>query len=421
VNAESTMRKARAKHKPKVKKIVSECSDQQSVHQQQLSKHFSNETLPQDDSTVIFIHQHSLKLLGKIEEIHVDCSITCNSENSELHLVVVLAIVKNQVFCIAFGFLKSKSLDSFSNFFTHIREKSSSFCPSNILTTCDSNLQDALKLSFPDASIKIMWFFYASSILNFAKDSNAIQWMNKSLFHKISIKMMLGIPLIPSNYMIPGFDALKKWMFEKSVHEFNGICEYIEHSWLSSDFAERISIFNGLSHSINNYVQNFNRDLLNGQNIEDLTKEKLMEAISKQATKTIAKINKASGVTTLKKAQKLQLTIFETAKNNWIKANIHLRRPIQFLQQVSHCIDDGLLNFLVNDAGNKKLETFVLTRPDTAFSDTSSVLSPSPSLVSSEPPPLIFFNQQPSTAFASEPPPLVPIARSNVNCSLDKS
>lgn len=414
-NAETTMRKARAKHKPKSKKVV-DSDDQQNCLHQKLLKHFSHEILPQNDSKVIIMHHHSLKLLGKVEEIHVDCSISCKTDESELHLAVVLAMVKNQVFAIAFGLLKSKSLEIYSNFFMHVRENFSTFCPNNILTTCDANLQDALKLSFPDATIKIMWFFYASSLLNFAKDTNVIQWMSKSLFHKISIKMMLGIPLIPSSYMIPCFDALKKWMFEKSVYEFNGICEFIDQAWLSTNRAEQISIFNGLSHSINNYVQNFNQDLLSGQSMESLTEEKLMAAINKQAMKTTTKIN-SKGTSALKKSQKLQLTIFETAKNNWIKANIHLRRPIQFLQQVSHCFDDDILNFLLNyDVGNKKIEieTFILPRPDTAFSDMSSVPSPAPSMTSlSEPPPLIFFNQKvvKSIQFPSEPPPLVPITR----------
>ena len=407
-SAESTMRKARAKSKHKAKPTAEDSNDPQNVYHQQLLKHFCHETL--NESTVIFMHQHSLKIIGKIEEIHVDCSIRCTDE--DLYLVVILAMVKSQNFPVAFGLIKNKSQENFLTFLSFIRNKSPSLCPNNILTNCDTLLQDALKITFPEATIKIMWYFYASSVLKFARETSALQCIGKSLFHKISIKMMLAIPLIPANYMIPGFDALKKWMFEKSVFEFNGICEFIDQNW--TDQAEKISIFNSLSHSINNYVQNFNRDLLNGRNVEDLTKEKLIEAISKQATRAVVKINKTKGITSLKKSQKLQLTIFETAKNNWIKANIHLRRPIQFLQQVSHCIDDGMISFLLNcDEGIKANEVFKLPRTETLFSDLSSVVSPGFSLIPSEPPPLIFFNQQiqRNNVVVSDPPPLVPILR----------
>jgi MULE transposase domain len=415
--AESTMRKARAKHKPKVNKIFDIMGEDslESHHQHQLQKHYCQEVL-ENGTTLVLMHQHSVKLLGKIEEIHVDCSISCKSPEGELHLITVLAMAKYQEFPIAFGLVKQRNLEVFSSFFQHIREKASTFLPNIILTSCDINLQEALKLSFPDATVKIMWFFYASSVLKFAKESDLLKLMNNSLFHKISIKMILGLPLIPANYMIPGFDALKKWMFEKSVHEFNLLCEYIEFTWLSSDNAEKLSIFNGLS-LLNNYIQNFNRDLLNSQSVEDLTKEKLLEAISKQATRTIAKLNKIKGTPSLKKSQKLQKNILEKATQNWIKANIHLRRPIQFLQQVSHCIDEGMINFLLNYDLDKKTETFAIQRFDSAFSDFNStpLPSPAPSVLLTEPPPLIFFHQPKlqvvKKIVTSEPPPLIPIVR----------
>lgn len=409
-SAESTMRKARAKHKPQVNKLLlSEADQKLSNHQHQLQKHYLQEQLQEHGITVIFMHQYSLKLLGKIEEIHVDCSVSCRTDDnaSDLHLITVLAMLGHQDYPIAFGFVNEKSIEVFTTFFGHIRDKAPNvMIPNNILTGCDMNLQEALRISFPDATIKIMWFFYASSVLKFAKNSGMLAMMNKSLFHLSSLKMMLAIPLIPSNYMIPGLDSLKKWMSEKSVSSFDGLCEYIDATWLVSDGAEKISIFNGLSHSINNYVQIFNRDLLHAINCESLKKNQLLEAISKQATKTVAKLNKSKGVPTLRKAQKLQKTILETATHNWIKANIHLRRPIQFLQQVSHCIDDGMINFLINfDVGERKIESCEALAIPT-FSSFAST---------SEPPPLIFFQKQPTVIrqpfFSTEPPPLVPILR----------
>lgn len=413
-NAESTMRKARAKHKPKEKKLeASNEVEQLAELNHQLQKHYCQEVIAEQGLTVIFMHQFSIKQLGRIEEIHVDCSITCKDDESseKLFLVTVLAMVKNQDFPIAFGLLKTESVEDFSTFFAHIHQKSpTTFTPNNILTSCDQNLQEALQNVFPEATVKVMWFFYASSVLNFAKEHGFLDITSRSLFHLSSLKMMLAIPLIPASYMMPGLDALKKWMFEKSVH-FEGLCDFIDTYWLASDGAERISIFNGLSHSINNYVQIFNRDLLQNRDLDNLKKSQLLEAITKQASKTVAKLNKTKTAPALKKSQKLQKTVLETATHNWIKANIHLRRPIQFLQQVSHCIDDGLLSFLNNyDLGEKKPTCFQLPGSQETF-DLIPIASPLP-MISTEPPPLIYFNSKAATSAAMmvEPPPLAPIS-----------
>lgn len=424
-SAESTMRKARLKHKPRANKLMdvpNEPDQQQTEIYSQLQKHYCQEVLQHDGSTVIFMHQYSLKLLGKIEEIHVDCSISCTGgDGATLHLITVIAMVKNQDYPIAFGLVALKSVEVFSSFFTYIRDKApTAMKPNNILTSCDVDFQEALKTSFPDATIKVMWFFYASSVVKYANENGMLELTNKSLFHLSSLKMILAIPLIPANYIVPGLDSLKKWMFEKSV-SFEGLCEYIDLNWLMSNGAEKISIFNGLSHSINNYVQNFNRVLLHNLNVESLSKNQLLEAISKQATKTIKKLNKPKGQQALKKAQKLQKTILETATHNWIKANIHLRRPIQFLQQVSHCIDESMINFLVHYDVECKKPDFVTPKSNQPF---PSNLTTTP-FVLTEPPPLIFFQKQTSVVrqavVSTEPPPLAPISRNSISSSSDSS
>jgi hypothetical protein len=87
--------------------------------------------------------------------------------------------------------------------FTHIREKAAStITPNNTLTVCDYNLKEALKLTFPDSIIKVMWFFYASSVL-----------INKNVFPLSSLKLILAIPLIPANCIYAHQKLLpEKWM-----------------------------------------------------------------------------------------------------------------------------------------------------------------------------------------------------------------
>lgn len=412
-SAETTMRKARAKNNPQSSKLdsSSDVEKQQSDTSHQLQKHYCKENIQPYDTTVFIMHQHSIKLLGRVDEIHVDSSISCKlDDNENIHLITILAMVKNQDYPLAFGLVKLKSIEVLTSFFEFIRDKApAAVTPNNVLTNCDQNLQEALKKSFPEATIKVMWFEYASSVIQFAKDSGTLQLMKQNLFYLSSLKMILAIPLIPANYILPGVDSLKKWMFEKSVN-FDGLCEFIHSTWLCSDGAEKISIFNGLSHSINNYVQIFNRELLQSFNVNTLTNTELLEAITKQATRAITRLNKTKATPKLKKSQKLQKTILETATLNWIKANIHLRRPIQFLQQVSHCIDDGMINFLINFDVGKQAQAISLD------SQLRPIASPAATFTKN-PPPLLFYKTMSVAKIAlpsstlSEPPPLVPILR----------
>lgn len=253
---------------------------------------------------------------------------------------------------------------------------SSILIPSTILTSPNDLLQGSLRSSYPEASIKVMYFYYAHSIL-----SRIHKNYKKSVFHLSSLKMILAIPLIPTNYVIPGWEALRKWMKEKNV-DLNAICDLIYSEWLSED-VERISIFNGLAHSVNNYTQHLNVDLL----AISSDNKNLTEKIIKIASKSFLKFTKSA-----KKVQKLQKVV-KFATKSWISSPFHLRRPIQFLQQVSHCIDDSMIHFVSNycDEEEKKVE------------NDKNV---------SEPPPLVYFKDI-ERVVGVEPPPLIGIYKKN--------
>lgn len=419
--AESTMRKARNKSKPRVQKLVDVTTETEFVMANtQLHKQFYQETQNISDGSVVvtFIHRHCVQHLGKIDEIHVDCSIKCRSEDSDemVHMITILAVLKHQDYPIAYGFLNTRSVEAFTCFFQNVSIKNTNaIMPNNILTSTDECLQEALAAVWPDAAIKVMWYYYAASVLKYVSDAGLMKEMSKNLYNLSSLKMLLAIPLMPANYMVPGLDSLKKWMTEKSIR-CDGLCEFIDSQWLSTG-AEKISIFNGLSHAINNHTQNFYRDLLHALVPERLKLQDILDVITKHGNKTFMKLSRQrKGNPIMKKSQKLQKTILENATHNWIKA-IHLRRPIQFLQQVSHTIDDGIINFVINySICDKKIEP-ILSTNDEVIIDEAEHRTPQVILMS-EPPALVYFNQQPSAAIrtniSTEPPPLVPISR----CSL---
>ncbi|XP_070507933.1 putative leucine-rich repeat-containing protein DDB_G0290503 [Chironomus tepperi] len=311
------------------------------------------------------------------------------SQTNRYQILTLIALIKGRECPIAIGLIKSSNHETIQQLLNFLKLKIS-LNPSTIITSKDQNLQQSIHNSWPESTIKIMYFYYAQSVLkNFTE-------ISKNIFEISSLKMILSMPLIPTNYVIPGWEALRKWMNEKNV-DLNSLCDDVYTKWLAEN-AERISIFNGLTHNINNHTQMFQSELINMFEAVPTNCDNLIDKISRQATKSFIKFTKSSEGPT-NKIQKLQKTV-KIATKNWISSPFHLRRPIQFLQQVSHCIDDGMINFVMNFDGN--------------FCEVKKL----------EPPPLVFFeNRRVDVANkmslgverqalqASEPPPLVPIRR----------
>lgn len=144
--------------------------------------------------------------------------------------------------------------------------------------------------------------------------------------------------------------------FQNYSDLFQNLCNYTEQL-LNNTGAEKLSIF-GLSHCINNYIPNFNKDLKSSTIEEDLQLWQILEILTKIATRTFIKLNK-NLKNPMTKQQTNHSIIINNATTQWIKQAVHLRRPLQFLQLCSHCINDSLINFVAfQDKGDVLMVSF---------------------------------------------------------------
>lgn len=133
----------------------------------------------------------------------------------------------------------------------------------------DPETQLALAYTFPEASIKGFWFYYTDAILKYMKCIR-LQWDKSRSNTSSCLRMLMVLPLLPAEYMAPGLNAIRKWTQEKTVFTpaIEKLCAFIEHDWLRSVGADKMSIF-GLPHGVYNYVQHFNNEfrqsLINSQ------------------------------------------------------------------------------------------------------------------------------------------------------------
>lgn len=165
-----------------------------------------------------------------------------------------------------------KSQAIYAAIFAYIRENLTAFVkPNTIMSDFNPETQLALAYTFPDASIKGFWFNYIESVLEYMKFIQ-LQW-DKSRSNTAScLRMLMVLPLLPAEYMVPGLHAIRKWANEKSIftESMGKLCAYIEHDWLRSVGADKMSIF-GLPHGVYNYVQHFNKELWNTLNATQQT------------------------------------------------------------------------------------------------------------------------------------------------------
>lgn len=154
--------------------------------------------------------------------------------------------------------------------FAYVRESLSAYItPNTIMSDFDPETQLALAYTFPDASIKGFWHIYTDSILKYMKCIR-LQWDKGRSNTSSCLRILMVLPLLSAEYMVPGLQAIRKWAQEKSVMNpsIEKLCSFIEHDWLRSVGADKMSIF-GLPHGVYNYVQHFNNEfkqsLLNSQ------------------------------------------------------------------------------------------------------------------------------------------------------------
>lgn len=234
----------------------------------------------------------------------------------------------------------------YAGIFTYMRENLSTYIkPSTIMSNYDADIHSALAYVYPEATIKGYWFQYTDAVLKNIKSNN----LQRETFrgHSLSgLRMILALPLLPAEYMVPGLDSIRKWAQEKNIYStaFQQLCSYVEQSWLRAIGADKMSIF-GMPHSVYNHTQHFNKELKNSLGNEIPLIWHVLECITHIATRTFVKCIKQSKHPKTKQPNKSQQaidTIIKNATQLWIRTPVHLRNTLQFLQLSSHCINEAI-------------------------------------------------------------------------------
>lgn len=469
MQAESAMRKARRKQLPVAPKTITELGDILSttelfqIHAGSKKEPFYHSTIMNDNTTcVLLMHTRTINIIGKIEDLHIDCSTFVHPQLSEGCYIFTIHSIQAYEGCpILYAITTKRDQSILSSIFQFLREQFPNIIiPNCIVTEFDTEMQTSLGYTFPEATIKSNWFHYAESVqkqmVQLGLEKETVKGHGMS-----ALKMLMVLPFLPAEYITPGFKSLKKWMTEKLVLTAGMVelCNYVENNWLRCVSAEKMSIF-GISNGTNNHVHNFNKELRESISTQNITLWNILEILTSTATKYYIKSSKKikSGPSPSKPPTRKSRIVIETIINNatqlWIRTAVHLRNPLQFLQLCCHCIQDPKIfqstedpkaqikhnyalpvsnrietttnyiqiieNQLVDD--NFLLQHFqtyqsgnlhITPTTHEAIQINANLLTDNqPIAISSEPPPLAYFPKAKIAAIKqtnSEPPPLVPI------------
>lgn len=464
MQAESAMRKARRKQLPVAPKTITELGNILSttelfqIHTGSKKEPFYQSTIINDNaSCVILMHTKTINFIGRIEDLHIDCSTFIQPQGATSYYIFTIHSIHGHEGCpILYAITTKRDQNIFSSIFQSLREQFPNIIvPNVIVTEFDSEIQTALGYTFPEATIKGNWFHYAESVVKQMIQLGLEKETAKG--HGLSgLKMLMVLPFLPAEYMTPGLESLKKWMTEKFVLTtgMSQLCNYVENNWLRCISAEKISIF-GLSNGINNHVHNFNKELRESISTQNVTLWNILETLTSTATKYFIKSSKklrsvsSPSKTPARKSRIVIETIINNATQLWIRTAVHLRNPLQFLQLCCHCIQDVKTFQTIEDSKSHVKHNFALpvsNRIETAnfiqiidnqlindnflfqhiqgyqtanlMSTTHEAIQINGNLltdnrpISSEPPPLAYFPKVKTVTIkqrSSEPPPLVPI------------
>ncbi|XP_055855908.1 uncharacterized protein LOC129919098 [Episyrphus balteatus] len=398
-SAESAMRKARRKQLPKesatkiadIVSILDGGKDLLQVNSGSQKERIYQKTISLPDATcMIFMHRKTFELLPRIDEIHMDGSFEFVCPNQpDYYLLTFHAVNGHLTAPIIYCMVTAKTKSAYAAIFAYIRQELK-VIPNIIVSDFDNLVQSELAFAFPEAIIKGSWYQYTDAILNKMKQLGLQRETAKGVGAS-ALRMLLVLPLLPPEYMVPGLEALRKWMREKSIFSsgLSSLCDYIENIWLRAVGTEKMSIF-GTNRIASNHIKVFNKDLTDriGQNPVIWT---ILDSIRQLATKLYVNLKRKHGKSTKSKNltsamrqrrnEMVAEKIVESATQLWIKTPVHLRNPLQFLQLSSHCITDSMC--LANLSNIKDRNYTMATYPKTANdSNTTVTVPPSPGLKS---------------------------------------
>ncbi|XP_055907079.1 uncharacterized protein LOC129942249 [Eupeodes corollae] len=396
-SAESAMRKARRKQLPKesatkiadIVSILDGGKDFLQVNSGSQKERIYQKTISLPDATcMIFMHKKTFELLPRIDEIHMDGSFEFVCPNQPDYFLITFHAVNGHMTApIIYCMITAKTKSAYAAIFSYIRQELK-VTPNIIVSDFDNVVQSELAFTFPEAIIKGSWYQYTDSVLNKMKHLGLQRETAKGVGAS-ALRMLLVLPLLPPEYMVPGLEALRKWMREKSIFSsgLSNLCDYVENTWLRAVGTEKMSIF-GTNRIASNHIKVFNKDLTDriGQNPVIWT---ILDSIRQLATKLYVNLKRKHGKTSKsknltsairqKRNEMVAEKIVESATQLWIKTPVHLRNPLQFLQLSSHCITDSM--YLENLSNIKDRNYTMATFPKTGNVSVNSV-SQSPNLKS---------------------------------------
>lgn len=129
--------------------------------------------------------------------------------------------------------MTNKRAETYQAIFKYIEENLFRLQPAEFMTDFEAGLRKALNDTYPDASLHGCWYHYCASIRRRLMTQNMYRLITDDPSGTQIYRMMLSLPLLPSDRILDGFNVVKTVARENHLHkEFRKFFKYFEEFWM---------------------------------------------------------------------------------------------------------------------------------------------------------------------------------------------
>lgn len=128
-------------------------------------------------------------------------------------------------------------------------------------TDYEMAIRNALKKKYPRSKRSACHFHFAQAIRKKATQIDGfIEFLQSNISAKKIYYQLMYLPLLPSEFIVPVFDKLKKNAFALNRGKFEAFIQYYDRQWIKKEGARKISVF-GIEIRTTSGAEGYNRAL----------------------------------------------------------------------------------------------------------------------------------------------------------------
>lgn len=129
--------------------------------------------------------------------------------------------------------MSGKSAELYKQVFQYIENNVFKMKPSQFMTDFEAGMRKAIEECYPNAILHGCWYHFCAAIRRKLVTLQLYQLIVEVPSAMAIYRMILNLPLLPSEFILEGFQVIKKIARDRKLYkQFKSLFEYFENFWL---------------------------------------------------------------------------------------------------------------------------------------------------------------------------------------------